>query len=56
MASTKIVAPKAIPQDLQAEIVALAVLKAHIDRASGAYERMRERVAAKLIAGVEVRP
>jgi hypothetical protein len=54
MAQPKIVAPRSIPQDLQHQIIALAVLKASLERTSAAYDARKERIAGMLVAGVEV--
>jgi hypothetical protein len=49
-------APVRIPQEIQQEIVALAVLKNGMDRITAAYERKRDEVNAKLIAAVKAVP
>jgi hypothetical protein len=56
MAKSKVIAPTAIPQDLQHEIIELAVLKTSLDRTTAAYDRKKERIAGMLLASVEARP
>lgn len=55
MASSKLLTPTGIPQEIQTEILALAVLKARLDSVSAAYQRKQEQVAEMLTASVEVR-
>ncbi len=54
MTQPKIVAPRTIPQDLQHEIIVLAVLKASLGRTTAAYDAKKEQIAGMLVAGVGV--
>jgi hypothetical protein len=53
MAETEGKAPTAIPQDIQQQIIELAVVKARMDAFTSSYERRRERLAATMIASAE---
>jgi hypothetical protein len=55
MAKSKVIAPTAIPQDLQQEIIKLAVLRSQIFRYAAAYKRLSAEISAKLAESVEVR-
>ena len=55
MATPTVRAPRTIPQDLQDEIVRLAVLRSQIFRYAAAYKRLSKEICAKLAARVEVR-
>ena len=52
---TRAQGPSKIPQDVQQDIVELAVLLNVLDRAAAAYDRKKDQIAEKLMGAVEVR-
>jgi hypothetical protein len=56
MAAPTVKVPRTIPQELQQEIVKLAVLRGQIFRYAAAYKRLSKEISAKLAQSVEVRP
>jgi len=56
MAKSTVIAPSTIPQEIQADIVALAVLRSELDRLTVACQHRQDKITAALLALVEVRP